>query len=303
MNIPCFSFVGQSGVGKTTVLERLVELLVQRGYRVAVIKHTRHTDIEIDAPGKDTRRFWDAGATQTMLVTPDRVVCVMRAVHPAVSKVLATTRDVDVVLVEGDKLGPLPKIEVIRAVCTDTPLPGITGRVACVTDVHNPDWGWPCFALDDGAALADYVQAWITAAQVDVGAWEELEHTADLALRVHAPDLQGLFVAAARGVSSLGASVLQVPLTRVVSVTLDATDREALLVDWLNELLYLGAAGAEQWSYVAFRFDVLTETTLRATALGALVMECRNAVKAVTFHDLVIHDDAMGFEATLVVDV
>ncbi|MDX9953735.1 MAG: molybdopterin-guanine dinucleotide biosynthesis protein B [Anaerolineae bacterium] len=303
MVIPCISFVGRSGVGKTTVIEPVVAHLTQRGQRVAVVKHTRHVGVETDLQGKDTRRFWDAGATQTFLVTPDSVTHIARVVEPSVAATVAGIRDVDVILVEGDKFGPLPKIEVLRTACTTEPLEGLVGRIAMVSDGPGQVEGWPHFALADSAGLADYIQAWITAAQARVGDWEELEHTADLALGVWAPDGPGLFSAAAQGMAALTAVATQAPLTRVATIALEAVDRESLLVDWLNELLYLSESGGEQFAYLAFRFEVLTETTLRAVAMGARVTEVRNAVKAATFHDLAIRATEMGLETTLVFDM
>lgn len=307
MAIPCISFVGRSGVGKTTVIEPVVALLAQRGLRVAVVKHTRHVGVETDVLGKDTRRFWDAGATQTFLIAPDSVTAIARVAEPSVANAVEEIRDVDVILVEGDKFGPLPKIEVLRAACTTEPLEGLVGRIATVSDMPELVEGCPCFALTDSAGIADYIQAWITAAQARVGNWEELEHTADLALRVWAPDWQDLFSAAARGLAALTATATQGPLTRVATLALEAVDRESLLVDWLNELLYLGESagerGAQRIVYLAFRFEALTETTLRATALGARVTEARNAVKAATFHDLAIRTTETGLETTLVFDM
>lgn len=301
--IPCLSFVGRSGVGKTTVLERLVFELAHRGYRSAVVKHTRHQDVETDLVGKDTRRFWDAGAIQTILVTPDRVVHTRQVPNPTVTAALTSIRDVDLVLVEGDKFGPLPKIEVVRSVLTEELLDGVDGRIACVSDVMSPPWAYPTFPLDSCVPLVDYVEEWILAAKSAVGEWEEVEHTADSALRVSAPSLQELFVAAARGMFSLCAATTERSLTQVVTLTVEAPDRESLLIDWLNELLYLSTPAALQRAYLAFRFDAFTATALRATALGALVTEPRSAVKAATFHDLTIRDSGGGLETKLVFDI
>ena len=71
---PIVSFVGRSNSGKTTLLERLIPLLQQRGYRVGVIKHTLRQNIETDIPGTDTRRMWDAGADHVAFVSADRIV-------------------------------------------------------------------------------------------------------------------------------------------------------------------------------------------------------------------------------------
>lgn len=303
MTIPCFSFVGRSGIGKTTLLERVVALLTQRGYRVAVLKHTRHTDIETDAPGTDTRRFWDVGAVETLLVTPERVVRTRRVHAPAPAEIAATVQDVDVVLVEGDKYGPLPKIEVLRAACTTTLLPDIVGRIAVVSDTPDSAWEWPSFALEDTAGVADFIEVRIAAAALSrAGSWEEREHTADLALRVTAPDLPALFAAAGRGMFSLMTNIATIPLTRTATISLHALDWEALLVDWLNELLYLSEDENGLWAYVAFCFDVLTETTLQATAFGGPASERLAYVKAATFHDLSIRAVDSGFETQVVFD-
>ena len=74
--------------------------------------------------------------------------------------VLRDIHDVDVILVEGDKRGPLPKIEVVRA-AVDPALLDIEGRIACVTDVPALAWDGPRFSFDDGgiAALADFIQS------------------------------------------------------------------------------------------------------------------------------------------------
>ena len=68
-SIPYFSFVGRSNTGKTTVIERLIPILVGKGLKVAVIKHHPH-DFEIDKPGKDTYRYKQAGATMGILASP-----------------------------------------------------------------------------------------------------------------------------------------------------------------------------------------------------------------------------------------
>lgn len=301
--IPCFSVVGRSGVGKTTVLEGVVASLTHRGYRVAVLKHTRHADLETDAPGKDTRRFWDAGAVETLLVTPERVVRTTRVHAPAVAEIVATVKTVDLVLIEGDKQGPWPKIEVCRTAHSAALLPDLEGRVAVVSDRCDPAWRWPCFALDDQAGLTTFIEERLIAvALTHQGHWEECEHTADLALRVWAPTLPALFAAAGQGMFALLTDISRVPLTHAVTIALQALDQEALLVDWLNELLYLSEGETGLCAFVAFRFDKLTETALEATAFGGPAAERFNYVKAATFHDLTIRSVDAGLETFIVFD-
>lgn len=132
--------------------------------------------------------------------------------------------------------------------------------------------------------------------------WEEVEHTADVALRVRAPDLAGLFEQAARGMFSLmGADLSAIPVIQR-RVELSAADAEALLVDWLNELLYLREVHGE--AYTAYEIHALTPTSLSATVRGRKVGPLSGRkIKAATFHGLKIVETAEGVEATVVFDV
>ncbi|MBN2389333.1 MAG: molybdopterin-guanine dinucleotide biosynthesis protein B [Anaerolineae bacterium] len=153
------SFVGRSNSGKTTLLEKLIVLLRQRGYRVGVVKHTLRRDVETDIPGTDTRRMWDAGAEHVAFVTPDRIVHTQRYVEaPPLDLALAGVHDVDIVIVEGFKRGPFPKIEVTRAARDPNLIPDVEGRIACVTDVPDLACAVPRFAFDDVVGLADFVE-------------------------------------------------------------------------------------------------------------------------------------------------
>jgi molybdopterin-guanine dinucleotide biosynthesis protein MobB len=156
---PIVSFVGRSNSGKTTLLEKLIVLLRQRGYRVGVVKHTLRQDIETDIPGTDTHRMWEAGAEHVAFVTPDRIVHTQRyAASPPLEIALAGVGDVNLVLIEGFKYGPYPKIEVVRAARDPALIPDLEDRIACVTDVSDLECGVPCFAFDDAAGLADFVE-------------------------------------------------------------------------------------------------------------------------------------------------
>ena len=157
--IPIVSFVGRSNSGKTTLLEKLIVLLRQRGYRVGVVKHTLRADVETDLPGTDTRRLWEAGAEHVAFVTPDRIVHTRRyATAPALDLALAGIHDVDIVIAEGFKRGPFPKIEVTRAARDPALIPDLEGRIACVTDVPDLACDLPHFGFDDVAALADFIE-------------------------------------------------------------------------------------------------------------------------------------------------
>ncbi len=158
--VPVVGFVGRSGSGKTTLLELVVAALSAAGVRVAVIKHTHHRALRLDASGKDTARFHEAGAAHVTLFAPDQVVHRRRYTEePPLDEVLAGVREVDLILVEGYKRGLFPKLEVVRAACDPAPLPEIVGRCAWVTDVPTLDEGLPRLPLDDIASVTAFIRA------------------------------------------------------------------------------------------------------------------------------------------------
>lgn len=131
--------------------------------------------------------------------------------------------------------------------------------------------------------------------------FQEIEHTADWAFRVRGRDLAQLFANAARGLLELqgSAGTGETGVTRDVAV--DGMDRETLLVNWLNELLYLQETLHESYS----RFDILeiSDTHLRARVHGGPHRPKGKLIKAVTFHNLMVRHSEDGWEATIVVDV
>ncbi len=132
--------------------------------------------------------------------------------------------------------------------------------------------------------------------------FEVIEHTADWAIRVTGKDLAHLFQYAAEGMSQLMAGKLQVlPQEEERTMVLVAYDAESLLVDWLSELAYW----AEMEQFVGCQFDLLevTPSALKATIRGGKAPILHKHIKAVTYHNLAILQNAVGLEATIVFDV
>lgn len=112
---PALSFVAKSGTGKTTLLEKVIIILKDRGYKLGVIKHDAHK-FDIDHPGKDSHRLTAAGADTMLISSPEKLALVKK--HQAAPSVRESIKkyfsDMDIVLTEGFKLGDLPKIEIHR---------------------------------------------------------------------------------------------------------------------------------------------------------------------------------------------
>lgn len=159
MKIPLVSFVGWSGSGKTTFLEKLIPELVRRGYRVATVKHLAHGFV-MDHEGKDTWRHRRAGASCTVLSSADQLALVRDMDHDASLDEIREqfVSGVDLIIAEGFKKEAVPKIEVFRTGVHPEPLfAGHPDLIAMVTDA-SVNTAAPCLGLDDVGELADIIE-------------------------------------------------------------------------------------------------------------------------------------------------
>lgn len=132
--------------------------------------------------------------------------------------------------------------------------------------------------------------------------FEELEHTADKALRIFGMNLKELMISAAQGMTRFmvgDASKISPEIEK--SIQLEADDAESLLVEWLSELAYW--AESEMLVFKIFRITDVTATRLDATVVGGKVAQLEKHIKAVTYHNLEIMQTPSGLEATVVFDV
>lgn len=152
---------GWSGSGKTTLIEALLPRLAARGLRVSVIKHSHH-DIEPDAAGKDSWRHRQAGAAEVMLLSPKRVaVFAELAQELTLAEQLARLQPVDLVLLEGQKWQPVPKLEVHRPQLGKPLLCREDTQVLAVVSDAALEIALPQLALNDHDAIADFIARWL----------------------------------------------------------------------------------------------------------------------------------------------
>ena len=161
MKAPRIAFVGRHNGGKTTLLVAVLPLLVAEGIRVGYVKHA-HAGFEIDRPEKDSYRARRTGVAQTIVVGGGQIAVIDDGRDEQDLTLDATIArygrdDLDLLIVEGFKAEPLPKIEVGRAALS-TELLCLNDRnlVATVTDFAVSP-AVPHFALDDAPGVAAFI--------------------------------------------------------------------------------------------------------------------------------------------------
>ncbi|MCF6290448.1 MAG: molybdopterin-guanine dinucleotide biosynthesis protein B [Desulfobacterales bacterium] len=169
--VPVVAFFGRSDCGKTTLLEKLIQLLSGRGYRIGVVKHHVHGPFSMDVPGKDSWRHKQAGARTVVLSSPVGLGMVKDCRQDATLTELLCRYffDVDLVLAEGYKQGDTAKIAVCRNDLRHRPFPEPVDNtlIATVSDL-DPGRDLPWFDLDDIAGIADFlIKTFLPSSQPD----------------------------------------------------------------------------------------------------------------------------------------
>ncbi len=153
---------GWSGAGKTTLITRVIPVLMRRGLKVATVKHAHH-EFDIDRPGKDSWLHREAGASEVAVVSSRRWALIHELngePEPPLADILAKLSPVDLVIIEGFKRHAHPKLEIYRA-NVGKPLiyPEDDCIVAIATDAPLPQVQLPVLMLDDVEAIASVLQA------------------------------------------------------------------------------------------------------------------------------------------------
>ncbi len=162
--LPLLGFCAWSGTGKTTLLSHLIPLLRERDLRLAIVKHAHH-DFDIDKPGKDSWVLRHAGASQTVVASRRRAALITEydddRTEPSLADSLALLDPdaLDLVLVEGFKHEPCPKIELHRPamgrdlICAEVPE---VIAVASDAPVELPR-PLPLLDMNDPGGIADFI--------------------------------------------------------------------------------------------------------------------------------------------------
>lgn len=153
--IPLITFSGYANSGKTTIVEKIIAALQKRGLSVATIKHAGH-GYEIGPKGKDSSRYFQAGAVKVVLAGPESLTIHEKIKKtPTLKEICARIQDVDLILAEGFKKEPVPKIEVFRQDISPERLSS-ADVIAVVSDVPLEE-EIPCFNFEEIEQLTDFI--------------------------------------------------------------------------------------------------------------------------------------------------
>lgn len=152
-------FAGWSGSGKTTLIEKLIPLFVKRGLRVSLIKHAHHT-FDVDHPGKDSYRHRHAGATEVLVTSSRRWVLMQElrgAREPSFEEQIRHFSPCDLLIVEGYKYAPIPKLEIWRAETGEGLLHPNDPHIVAVVSDAKIDTRLPLLDLNAHQTIASFI--------------------------------------------------------------------------------------------------------------------------------------------------
>lgn len=164
LQIPICGFVAYSGTGKTTLLEKLIPILREKGLRIGLIKHAHH-EFDIDHSGKDSYRLRKAGASETLVASGQRWALIHEETEtrqdPDLNQLIArlNQQQLDLILVEGFKNIPFPRIELQRKILEKPlmfPHDDSIIAIACDDDMEI-DAGITRLDINDVQAIASFI--------------------------------------------------------------------------------------------------------------------------------------------------
>ena len=156
-----FGFAGWSGSGKTTLIEKLIPRFAGAGLRVSLIKHAHHS-FDVDQPGKDSYRHRHAGASEVLVSSSRRWVLMHElrgAQEPSFEEQVKRVSPCDLLIVEGFKFAPIPKLEVWRAATGEPLLHPNDPHIVAVASDAKVKTSLPLLDLNDDAGVAAFIMS------------------------------------------------------------------------------------------------------------------------------------------------
>jgi molybdopterin-guanine dinucleotide biosynthesis protein B len=156
---PIISIVGKSDSGKTTLLEKLIAEIKNRGYHIGTIKHDTH-GFDIDREGKDTWRHKKAGASTVIISSPNKIAVIkdIKEEKPLDTIAAEYLQDMDIIFTEGYKRGNKPKVEVFRKEVHQELLCTEDDNLIAVASNQHFDLKVPSFDINDVKGLANLIE-------------------------------------------------------------------------------------------------------------------------------------------------
>jgi molybdopterin-guanine dinucleotide biosynthesis protein B len=154
-----FGFAGWSGSGKTTLIERVIPRFVRAGLKVSLIKHAHHR-FDVDHPGKDSFRHREAGCSEVLVTSGQRWALMheMRGEpEGTLEEQIGRMSPCDLLLIEGYKYYPLPKLEIYRQANGKPPLYPEDEHIVAVASDAPVRSRLPQFGLEDYDEIAAFV--------------------------------------------------------------------------------------------------------------------------------------------------
>lgn len=157
--IPAVLISGFSDSGKTTIVEKLLRILTEKGYEVATVKHHHGGKLDL-GEDRDSTKHLNAGASSVSLSSKSNYVVIKRVKkEKTLSDILSEIENVDLILVEGYKRENFPKIEVYRSELDNPRLKDPDGNIiGVVSDIELPDRDIPVFGFNQTDKLAEFIQ-------------------------------------------------------------------------------------------------------------------------------------------------
>lgn len=143
-----FSISGCKNSGKTTLITKLIPKLLEKGYKVATIKHDGH-DFKVDNIGTDTYKHREAGAYGTAIFSSSKFMIIKEDIHINETYFISLFPEADIIILEGLKNSNYPKFEIVRKGNSTELVSNKENLIAVLSDFNDEKWGYRLIDLNN----------------------------------------------------------------------------------------------------------------------------------------------------------